>query len=115
MSKDSLKKISSDNQYVADAVFLMPDAIAVGAVPRKSKIRWRARLSQTAVTKPVVASALLHVRQSQRASMTAANIPTNCAAINAVTPAGAMPAKVSDNERATVTAGLANEVEAVNQ
>jgi hypothetical protein len=29
--------------------------------------------------------------------------------------AGAMPAKVSDRARATVTAGLANEVEAVNQ
>ena len=29
--------------------------------------------------------------------------------------AGAMPAKVSLSERATVTAGLAKEVEAVNQ
>ena len=28
---------------------------------------------------------------------------------------GAMPAKVSESERAMVTAGLANEVEAVNQ
>jgi len=43
------------------------------------------------------------------------SIPTSCATINATTPAGAMPAKVSQSERAIVTAGLANEVEAVNQ
>jgi hypothetical protein len=42
-------------------------------------------------------------------------MPMNCAAINAMTPAGAIPAKVSDNDRAIVTAGLANDVEAVNQ
>ena len=42
-------------------------------------------------------------------------MPTNCAAINAMTPAGAIPAKVSDSEPAIVTAGLANEVDAVNQ
>jgi hypothetical protein len=30
-------------------------------------------------------------------------------------PEGAMPAKVSDTARATVTAGLANDVDAVNQ
>jgi hypothetical protein len=35
--------------------------------------------------------------------------------MKATTPVGAMPAKVSDSERAMVTAGLANEVEAVNQ
>jgi hypothetical protein len=35
--------------------------------------------------------------------------------MNATTPAGAMPAKVSENDRANVTAGLANEVDAVNQ
>ena len=35
--------------------------------------------------------------------------------MNASTPAGAMPANVSDSERAIVTAGLANEVDAVNQ
>jgi hypothetical protein len=31
------------------------------------------------------------------------------------TPVGAIPANVSENERAIVTAGLANEVDAVNQ
>ena len=35
--------------------------------------------------------------------------------MKAKTPAGAMPAKVSENERAMVTAGLAKDVEAVNQ
>ena len=35
--------------------------------------------------------------------------------MNAAIPAGAMPAKVSDSERAIVTAGFANDVEAVNQ
>jgi hypothetical protein len=45
----------------------------------------------------------------------AAAIPRSCATVNAGTPAGAMPANVSESERATVTAGLANEVDAVNQ
>ena len=35
--------------------------------------------------------------------------------MNAGTPPGAMPENVSDKARAIVTAGLANEVEAVNQ
>jgi len=35
--------------------------------------------------------------------------------MNKATPLGAIPANVSDNERAIVTAGFANEVEAVNQ
>ena len=52
---------------------------------------------------------------SQAPMPTAAVIPTSCAAINASTPAGAMPAKVLDSARATVTAGLANDVDAVNQ
>ena len=53
--------------------------------------------------------------QNSRADITAASMPMSCAAINAGTPAGAMPAKVSEIERAIVTAGLANDVEAVNQ
>jgi hypothetical protein len=52
---------------------------------------------------------------SQPPIATAVSIPTSWAAMKATTPAGAMPAKVSDNERATVTAGLANDVDAVNQ
>lgn len=35
--------------------------------------------------------------------------------MNGATSAGVIPAKVSVNARAIVTAGLANEVEAVNQ
>ena len=38
-----------------------------------------------------------------------------CAATNSGTSCGRMPANVSDNERAMVTAGLANDVDAVNQ
>ncbi len=57
----------------------------------------------------------IHDRQNQRPRTTAASIPTNCAAMNAPTPVGAMPAKVSDSARAIVTAGLANDVEDVNQ
>src|SRR5215472_4733113 len=41
--------------------------------------------------------------------------PASCVTMNARTPSGAIPAKVSESERAIVTAGLANEVEAVNQ
>lgn len=39
----------------------------------------------------------------------------NCAAIKPAASMGRMPANVSLSERATVTAGLAKEVEAVNQ
>ena len=35
--------------------------------------------------------------------------------MNPITPEGAIPAKVSDSERAIVTAGFAKDVEAVNQ
>ena len=45
----------------------------------------------------------------------AANAPANCAPTNPGTSAGLMPEKVFVTERATVTAGLANEVDAVNQ
>jgi hypothetical protein len=54
-------------------------------------------------------------RQSQVESGIATTAPTSCAAMNAATPFGAIPANVSDNDRAIVTAGLANEVDAVNQ
>jgi hypothetical protein len=52
---------------------------------------------------------------SQRANKTARQAPASCEAMNPATPPGAMPAKVSDSERAIVTAGLANDVDAVNQ
>ena len=45
----------------------------------------------------------------------ATKAPTNCAAINAGASAGAMPLNVSVNDRAMVTAGLAKDVDAVNQ
>ncbi len=54
-------------------------------------------------------------RQSQRSTTTAANIPINCAKMKANTPADAMPANVSDRDRAIVTAGLAKEVEAMSK
>ena len=41
--------------------------------------------------------------------------PATCATMKAATSAGAMPANVSDRLRPTVTAGFANEVDAVNQ
>jgi hypothetical protein len=47
--------------------------------------------------------------------MTAATIPASWASMNAAIPAGAIPAKVSESDRAIVTAGLAKDVEAVNQ
>ena len=49
------------------------------------------------------------------AARSAAAPPASWAAMNAGASAGRMPAKVFDSDRAIVTAGLANEVEAVNQ
>jgi hypothetical protein len=48
-------------------------------------------------------------------SSVAANAPASWAATNPPTSAGLIPAKVFVMDRATVTAGFANEVEAVNQ
>src|SRR5262249_32617826 len=50
---------------------------------------------------------------ARRANATAA--PTSCAATNPGTHEGAMPANVSVSDRATVTAGFANDVDDVNQ
>jgi hypothetical protein len=47
------------------------------------------------------------------AANVASAAPTSWAAMKAGASVGAMPAKVLDNERAIVTAGLANDVEAV--
>jgi hypothetical protein len=44
-----------------------------------------------------------------------AHRPTSCAAIKAKTPCGAMPAKLLKLNRVMVTAGFANEVDALNQ
>src|SRR5579872_5985558 len=52
---------------------------------------------------------------SQRNKSVAAAAPANCARTNPGASAGRIPANVSDAVRARVTAGLANEVEAVNQ
>jgi hypothetical protein len=53
--------------------------------------------------------------QSHCAKTVASAAPANCATMKAMTPAGAMPAKVFEKARANVTAGFANEVDAVNQ
>src|SRR5262249_61277888 len=55
------------------------------------------------------------VGTSHRNSAVAAAAPRNWAAMKPGTSAGRMPANVSLAARASVTAGLANEVDAVNQ
>ena len=52
---------------------------------------------------------------NQRKSAVAPKAPANWAAINAGASAGRIPANVFVTERATVTAGFANDVDAVNQ
>ena len=54
-------------------------------------------------------------RSSQPRTAAAVTAPISWAPMNAGAFAGAMPLNVSVNERARVTAGLANEVDAVNQ
>ena len=53
--------------------------------------------------------------QSHFVNRTAAVIPVNCATRNAGSPAGAIPAKVSERDRAMVAPGFANDVGAVNR
>src|SRR5262249_33679226 len=83
--------------------------------PRENLRDAKRRNDNAAIRQRGHALAVFVVVQSQRANSTAASIPANCAAINAVTPPGAIPAKLSEIERAMVTAGFANEVDAVNQ
>lgn len=52
---------------------------------------------------------------SHRNRKVAARAPHTCAAMKSGASAGRTPANVSESERASVTAGLANEVEEVNQ
>src|ERR1051326_2071216 len=52
---------------------------------------------------------------SQRNNAVAKNAPPNCARVKAGASVGLMPANVSLMDLAKVTAGFANEVEAVNQ
>src|SRR5262249_8277317 len=52
---------------------------------------------------------------SHRKSPVAAAAPRSCATMKPGASAGRIPANVSEAARASVTAGLANEVEAVNQ
>ncbi len=73
-----------------------------------------ARLERGAARRPRPVHAR-RVKPRTRAAASARPAPATCAAMNASTPAGAMPAKVSVKDRAMVTAGFANEVEAVNQ
>src|SRR5262245_46525305 len=60
-------------------------------------------------------SAWSGLRHSQPDRIAASAVPSSWAATNAATASGAMPANVFDSERASVTAGLAKDVEAVNQ
>lgn len=52
---------------------------------------------------------------SHQQSVQAAVAPRSCATMNGTTSTGRTPAKVSEKPRAIVTAGLAKDVEAVNQ
>src|SRR5215510_3027884 len=52
---------------------------------------------------------------SQRNTSVATAAPSSCARMNAATSSGRIPAKVLLAARASVTAGLAKEVDAVNQ
>src|SRR5947207_2267533 len=55
------------------------------------------------------------VGTSQRKRTVAAPAPRSCAMMKPGASAGRIPAKVSVSDRATVTAGFAKDVEAVNQ
>ena len=52
---------------------------------------------------------------SQANNRAAAAAPNSCAAMNPGASCGRIPEKVSVSDRATVTAGFANDVEPVNQ
>ena len=58
---------------------------------------------------------IVEVGNSERARPSAASAPANCAKINPGASMARIPENVLVNDLAIVIAGLANEVEAVNQ
>src|SRR5687767_6181920 len=64
---------------------------------------------------PAVDGSIPRQRASGRAMTRAAMVPTSCAATNPPMSTGRMPANVWVSARASVTAGFANDVLAVNQ
>jgi hypothetical protein len=87
-----------------------------------SIVRQISPASRTTVAAPLLHLAcvipgcdLARSASNPRSTPIAIAAPTVCATQNPATPAGAMPANVSVSDRANVTAGLANEVDAVNQ
>ena len=54
-------------------------------------------------------------RNNRPATVIASAAPVSCATIKGATSGKRMPANVFENARAMVTAGFANDVEAVNQ
>jgi len=74
---------------------------------RKALLEFGARegLRRCAAQRAYIRSGV-HTANSQRLRNTVASIPTSCAATNPMTPPGAIPAKVSESERAIVTAGF---------
>ena len=65
--------------------------------------------------RPGLLRLMVQSRNNHRNTAAAARAPTICAPMKAGAEVGAMPAKVLLRARASVTAGLAKEVEAVNQ
>ena len=55
------------------------------------------------------------LRTIQAARFAATSAPNICATMKPVIPSGRIPAKVGVSDRASVTAGFANDVDAVNQ
>src|SRR5262245_51189875 len=63
----------------------------------------------------IFSAVLFSAGESQENRTVAPNAPVNCISMNPGASFGRMPANVSVRHRARVTAGFANDVEAVNQ
>ena len=70
--------------------------------------------SQNAASKPDRDLPVSSARANETANV-AAKAPASCATMKSGTSAGAIPANVSDKASGEVTAGFANDVDAVNQ
>jgi hypothetical protein len=83
-----------------------------GVMPQKSHGHLAARRITSAENQY---AKFVHSCAIQRKRAVAQTAPTICAAMNAGASCARMPEKVSDTVRASVTAGLAKDVDAVNQ
>ena len=88
---------------------------STGETPAKKAAAKKATAKKAVAKKTATKKTAAKKTATRKTAAKAAVAPADCATINPGTSAGRMPANVSVRARANVTAGFANDVDAVNQ